>query len=45
MRKEDDTFASFVNSLPEAEFQAFAAKPTFTGLPPAPAVIAEPRAS
>jgi sulfite reductase (ferredoxin) len=45
LRKEDDTFASFVNSLSEADFQDFAAKPKFTGLPPAPAVIAEPRAS
>ena len=44
-RKDDDTFASFVNSLSDQDFKAFVAKPTFTGLPPAPAVIAEPRAS
>ena len=44
-RKEDDTFASFVNSLSDEDFSVFSAKPKFTGLPPAPAVIAEPRAS
>ncbi|MGH2755430.1 MAG: nitrite/sulfite reductase [Actinomycetota bacterium] len=45
LRRDDDTFASFVNSLSDSDFQTFAAKPAFTGLPPAPGVIAEPRAS
>ncbi len=44
-READDSFASFVNRLSDPELQEFARKPTFEGLPPAPAVIAEPRAS
>ena len=42
-RAADDTFASFVDGLDEAELKQFAAKPDFVGLPPAPGVIAEPR--
>jgi sulfite reductase (ferredoxin) len=44
-RAPDDTFASFVSSLSDAELAEFSKKPRFTGLPPAPSVIAEPRAS
>lgn len=44
-RSEGDTFASFVNRLSDAELATFGAKPVFTGLPPAPTAIAEPRAS
>ncbi|MGH2729027.1 MAG: nitrite/sulfite reductase [Actinomycetota bacterium] len=44
-RTDGDTFSSFVNRLGDAELAAFAAKPVFAGAPPAPTVIAEPRAS
>jgi len=44
-RTDGDTFSSFVNRLSDAELAAFAAKPVFAGAPPAPTVIAEPRAS
>ena len=44
-REPDETFASFVNRLTEPEFLEFARKPVFTGLPPAPTIVAEPRAS
>lgn len=44
-RKEDESFAAFVHRLDEGELKAFADKPTFTGLPPAPTALAEPRAS
>ncbi|HEU4481224.1 MAG TPA: nitrite/sulfite reductase, partial [Actinomycetota bacterium] len=45
LRRPDDSFASFVNRLSDAELREFASKPAFTGLPPAPGAIAEPRAS
>jgi sulfite reductase (ferredoxin) len=41
-RKPDDTFASFVARMEEAEIKRFAAKPRFAGLPPAAAAL-EPR--
>jgi sulfite reductase (ferredoxin) len=44
-RSDDDSFSSFVNRLSDAELAEFAAKPKFVGLPPAPTIIAEPRAS
>lgn len=44
-RKDDETFARFIGRLSSDELQRFAAKPAFTGLPPAPSVLAEPRAS
>jgi sulfite reductase (ferredoxin) len=44
-RAPDDTFTSFVNGLSDPELAEFSKKPRFTGLPPAPSVIAEPRAS
>ncbi len=43
-RLPDDTFAAFVNRLGDADLKGFAAKPEFHGLPPAPTVVAEPRA-
>ncbi len=43
-RDENDTFSSFVNRLDDKELQVFGAKPTFTGNPPPPVAIAEPRA-
>ncbi|MGH2820342.1 MAG: hypothetical protein ACRDJ5_06795, partial [Actinomycetota bacterium] len=42
---DDESFSSFVGRLSDAELQGFAAKPHFTGLPPAPTAAAEPRAS
>ncbi|MFN2595348.1 MAG: nitrite/sulfite reductase [Actinomycetota bacterium] len=45
MRAPDDTFSSFVNSLDESQLAGFAAKPQFDIIPPAPGMIAEPRAS
>jgi sulfite reductase (ferredoxin) len=44
-RSPDDTFSSFVKGLTDAELAEFSKKPRFVGLPPAPSVIAEPRAS
>jgi sulfite reductase (ferredoxin) len=44
-RRDGETFARFVAGLPEDELQRFGAKPVFAGLPPAPTVLAEPRAS
>jgi sulfite reductase (ferredoxin) len=44
-READDTFASFVKRLSDPELAEFSKKPRFVGLPPAPTVIAEPRAS
>ncbi|HET7482670.1 MAG TPA: nitrite/sulfite reductase [Actinomycetota bacterium] len=42
-RNGDESFASFVAGLSDAGLKEFAAKPQFTGLPPAPTIIAEPR--
>ncbi|MGH2751427.1 MAG: nitrite/sulfite reductase [Actinomycetota bacterium] len=44
-RRHDDTFSTFVNRLSDAELRAFGAKPDFLGLPPAPGILAEARAS
>ncbi|MGH2748229.1 MAG: nitrite/sulfite reductase [Actinomycetota bacterium] len=44
-RSDGESFAAFVNRLSEGDLKTFAAKPAFAGLPPAPAAIAEPRAS
>jgi sulfite reductase (ferredoxin) len=44
-RRGDDTFASFVNRLTDAELIDFGSKPDFVGLPPAPGILAEARAS
>jgi sulfite reductase (ferredoxin) len=45
LRAPDETFAAFIDRLSPEEFQVFYAKPAFVNLPPAPTVIAEPRAS
>jgi sulfite reductase (ferredoxin) len=45
MRRDNDTFATFVNRLTDAELSEFGAKPDFVGLPPAPGILAEARAS
>jgi sulfite reductase (ferredoxin) len=45
MRNENETFAAYVNRLSDAELHAFSRKPVFEGLPPPPAIIAEPRVS
>lgn len=44
-RSDGEGFAEFVNRLSDGELKAFAAKPAFVGLPPAPAAMAQPRAS
>lgn len=44
-RHDGETFARFIGRLPDDELQRFASKPAFVGLPPAPSVLAEPRAS
>ncbi len=44
-RNGDESFAAFINRLSPAELQEFAKKPVFEGLPPAPSIVAEPRAS
>ena len=44
-RAADDTFASFVARLTDEEFLAFGKKPHFATSPPAPTIVAEPRAS
>ncbi len=44
-RADGENFAAFIARLSDEELTAFGAKPTFTGLPPAPTIIAEPRAS
>jgi len=44
-RANDETFASFVARLSDAEFLAFGKKPHFATAAPAPAIMAEPRAS
>lgn len=44
-REPGDTFSSFVNRLSDRELAEFSAKPRFVGLPPAPTIVAEPRAS
>ena len=43
-RGVDETFARFIGRLSDAELKTFAAKPAFANLPPAPAIVAEPRA-
>ncbi|HWC13892.1 MAG TPA: nitrite/sulfite reductase [Actinomycetota bacterium] len=45
LRAADDTFATFIARLDEAEFHAFARKPRIAIHRPAPAIVAEPRAS
>jgi sulfite reductase (ferredoxin) len=42
-RLPDDTFSMFVNRMSDPELHEFGAKPHFTGLPPAPTIVAEPR--
>ncbi len=44
-RQADDTFASFIARLDDKQLTSFGAKPVFTGLPPAPTAVAEPRSS
>jgi sulfite reductase (ferredoxin) len=44
-RNDGDTFASFVNRLTDPELADFGSKPDFVGLPPAPGILAEARAS
>ena len=44
-RTEGETFSNFINRLSDAELLAFSRKPVFQNLPPAPTIIAEPRAS
>jgi hypothetical protein len=44
-REPGETFARFVARLSNEELQRFGAKPAFIGLPPAPTIVAEPRAS
>lgn len=44
MRNDGETFARFVARLSDAELKTFGTKPAFTGLPPAPTIVAEPRA-
>jgi sulfite reductase beta subunit-like hemoprotein len=44
-RAEEEGFAAFVNRLSPQEFLAFSRKPQFVNLPPAPTIVAEPRAS
>ncbi|MEA2486985.1 MAG: hypothetical protein QOF16_639, partial [Actinomycetota bacterium] len=45
LRSPEDSFSSFVNRLGATELADFVAKPIFDIVPPAPGVIAEPRAS
>jgi sulfite reductase (ferredoxin) len=45
MRTDGESFASYVNRLSDKELFEFSRKPVFEGLPPAPAIIAEPRVS
>ena len=42
-RSDNDTFSSFVNRLSDVDLHEFGSKPAFVGLPPAPAIVAEPR--
>jgi sulfite reductase (ferredoxin) len=42
-KQDGESFAQYVNKLSDAELQLFGAKPAFSGLPPAPTIIAEPR--
>jgi sulfite reductase (ferredoxin) len=44
-RNEGETFARFIARLSEGDLQRFGSKPAFAGAPPAPSVVAEPRAS
>jgi sulfite reductase (ferredoxin) len=44
-RNDRESFSAFVNRLSESEFKDFSSKPRFEGLPPAPEIVAEPRAS
>ena len=43
-RSDDETFARFIGRLSDAELKVFGAKPEFRNLPPAPSIVAEPRA-
>ena len=43
MRVDEESFAAFVARLGPKELQEYAKKPAFSGLPPAPAIVAEPR--
>jgi hypothetical protein len=45
MRADGESFAAYVNRLSDKELLEFSRKPVFEGLPPAPAIIAEPRVS
>ena len=45
LRRAEESFAAFVNRLGRDELQEFVAKPAFANLPPAPAIVAEPRVS
>ena len=44
LRNEGETFARFIARLTDAELKTFGAKPAFHNLPPAPSIVAEPRA-
>jgi sulfite reductase (ferredoxin) len=44
-KNDGETFAGFIARLSDEDLQRFGSKPTFVGAPPAPTVIAEPRAS
>ena len=43
--RDGETFAAYVNRLSDKELHEFSRKPVFEGLPPPPAIIAEPRVS
>ena len=45
LRLGDESFAAFVARLGPKELQEYAKKPAFTGLPPAPTIVAEPRSA
>ena len=44
-RSNGESFAAFVHGLSPEDLQEFTRKPAFEGLPPAPSIVAEPRAS
>ena len=44
LRNEGETFARFIARLTDAELKTFGAKPVFHNLPPAPSIVADPRA-
>jgi sulfite reductase (ferredoxin) len=44
-RQDGEGFSAFVNKLTDTELAAFGARPALSAAPPAPSIIAEPRAS